>query len=98
MVAVHIAGHGTCDRGLLEAMATVPRERVVAAGTQESGYENNPLTIDAGEMTSQPHIVALTIEAADLGVGNRLLEVGAGSDHTAESRNLGVPDTYLFGV
>ncbi len=83
MVDVHIAGRGIRDRAVLDAMRTVPRERFVDAGMQEFAYEDSPLPIGAGQTISQPYIVALMIEAAGIGAGDHVLEVGAGSGYAA---------------
>jgi protein-L-isoaspartate(D-aspartate) O-methyltransferase len=83
MVDVHIAGRGVRDRRVLEAMRAVPREAFVADGFEEFAYEDGPLPIDAGQTISQPYIVALMIEAAELQSGDRVLEVGAGSGYAA---------------
>lgn len=83
MVDVQLAARGIRDLGVLEAMRTVPRERFVDAGMQEFAYEDSPLPIAAGQTISQPYIVALMIEAAGIGPGDRVLEVGAGSGYAA---------------
>jgi len=50
---------------------------------EEFAYEDSPLSIGAGQTISQPYIVALMIEAAELKPGDRVLEVGAGSGYAA---------------
>src|SRR5690606_20843868 len=46
-------------------------------------YEDHPLPIAVGQTISQPYIVALMAEAAELGPDDRVLEVGAGSGYGA---------------
>src|SRR5690606_40317657 len=46
-------------------------------------YEDGPLPIGEEQTISQPYIVALMIEAADVSPGDRVLEVGAGSGYAA---------------
>lgn len=83
MVKVQIAGRGVRDRGVLEAMRLVPRELFVDRGYEEFAYEDSPLPIGEGQTISQPYIVALMIEAAELKRTDRVLEVGAGSGYAA---------------
>src|SRR3954453_1526837 len=83
MVAVPIAGRGVRDRHVLDAMRRVPREAFVEAGFEEFAYEDGPLPIGERQTISQPYIVALMIEAAELKPGERVLEVGAGSGYAA---------------
>jgi protein-L-isoaspartate(D-aspartate) O-methyltransferase len=83
MVDVQIAGRGVRDRYVLEAMQRVPRETFVEPGFEEFAYEDGALPIGEGQTISQPYIVALMIEAADVKPGDRVLEVGAGSGYAA---------------
>ena len=83
MVERQIAGRGIRDQALLEAMGKVPREEFVAAADRDQAYGDHPLPIGSGQTISQPYIVALMIEAARIGPGDRVLEVGAGSGYAA---------------
>jgi protein-L-isoaspartate(D-aspartate) O-methyltransferase len=83
MVDVHIAGRGVRYRRVLDAMRTVPREVFVEPGLEEFAYEDSPLPIGSGQTISQPYIVALMVEAAELDSDDRVLEVGAGSGYAA---------------
>src|SRR3954454_13696244 len=83
MVKVQIARRGVRDRSVLDAMRRVPREAFVQPGFEEFAYEDGPLPIGEGQTISQPYIVALMIEAAEVRPGDRVLEVGAGSGYAA---------------
>jgi protein-L-isoaspartate(D-aspartate) O-methyltransferase len=83
MVEVQIAGRGIRDRRVLAAMRRVPREAFLDEGLQEFAYEDNPLPIAESQTISQPYIVALMLEAGEIGEGDRVLEVGAGSGYAA---------------
>src|SRR6185312_11689044 len=83
MVERQIFRRGIESPSILRAFRTVPREAFVAESLREFAYEDGPLPIGAGQTISQPYIVALMIDAADLAPGDRVLEVGAGSGYAA---------------
>ena len=83
MVERQLAARGIRDPRVLEAFRQVPREEFVAAAHRRQAYGDHPLPIEAGQTISQPYIVALMIEAAGVGPGDRVLEVGAGSGYAA---------------
>ena len=83
MVERQIAGRGISDPLILEAFRAVPREQFLAAEYAELAYGDHPLPIEAGQTISQPYIVALMIDAAEVKCGDRVLEVGAGSGYAA---------------
>jgi protein-L-isoaspartate(D-aspartate) O-methyltransferase len=83
MVEVQLARRGIRDPAVLAAMGSVPREAFVEPGMAEFAYEDGPLPIGEGQTISQPYIVALMIEAAELKAGDRVLDVGAGSGYAA---------------
>jgi protein-L-isoaspartate(D-aspartate) O-methyltransferase len=65
------------------ALAKVERHRFVPAGQAASAYRNHPLPIGSGQTISQPYIVALSTDLAQLQAGQRVLEVGTGSGYQA---------------
>jgi protein-L-isoaspartate(D-aspartate) O-methyltransferase len=83
MVRRQIAARGVRDRGVLEAMRTVPREAFVPERLAELAYDDTPLPIGEEQTISQPYVVALMIEALELGPGDKVLEIGAGSGYAA---------------
>ena len=83
MVEVQIARRGVRDPRVLDAMRAVPREAFVGPGLAGFAYEDGPLPIGEGQTISQPYVVALMVEAAGVGPGGRVLEVGAGSGYAA---------------
>jgi protein-L-isoaspartate(D-aspartate) O-methyltransferase len=83
MVDVQIARRGVRDRHVLDAMRAVPREAFVEPGLAEFAYADAPLPIGEGQTISQPYVVALMAEAAEVKPGERVLEVGAGAGYTA---------------
>ncbi|PDT16039.1 protein-L-isoaspartate O-methyltransferase [Rhizobium sp. J15] len=83
MVEQHLTRRGIGDRSVIRAMRTVPRERFVDPGYEEFAYEDAPLSIGDGQTISQPFIVALMLEKADLDAGDKVLEVGTGSGYAS---------------
>ena len=83
MVRDQIAGRGIRDERILAAFRAVPREEFVPANGRDYAYDDSPVPIEAGQTVSQPYIVALMIEAAEIGRQDRVLEVGAGSGYAA---------------
>jgi protein-L-isoaspartate(D-aspartate) O-methyltransferase len=83
MVERQLKARGIGNGHVLAAMREVPRERFVPERLREFAYEDGPLPIGEEQTISQPYIVALMIEAADVSPGDRVLEVGAGSGYAA---------------
>lgn len=83
MVRRQISGRGVRDPLILDAFLEVPREAFVDSKYGAESYGDHPLPIEAGQTISQPYIVALMIEAAGIGPGNRVLEIGSGSGYAA---------------
>ena len=83
MVRRQIAGRGIRNPRLLAAMREVPREAFVPEHLAAHAYEDSPLPIEADQTISQPYIVALMIEAAEVAPGGKMLEIGAGSGYAA---------------
>jgi protein-L-isoaspartate(D-aspartate) O-methyltransferase len=83
MVDTKVARRGVRDAAVLRAMYAVPREAFVDPGFEQFAYEDSPLPIGEGQTISQPYLVALMIEAAELRPPDRVLEVGAGSGYAA---------------
>jgi protein-L-isoaspartate(D-aspartate) O-methyltransferase len=83
MVERQIESRGIHDPKILEAFRSVPREEFLAQDYRDLAYGDHPLPIEAGQTISQPYIVALMIQAAEVKCGDRVLEVGAGSGYAA---------------
>ena len=67
MVERQIAARGISDPALLAALRKVPREQFVAERLAGVAYADRALPIEAGQTISQPYIVALMIDAAEIG-------------------------------
>ena len=83
MVDRQLRRRGIAEPHILDAFRTVPREAFVSAAHAHLAYGDHPLPIEAEQTISQPYIVALMIQAARIGPGDRVLEVGSGSGYAA---------------
>ena len=83
MVERQLRARGIGNPDVLRAMGEVPREAFVSEPLREFAYEDGPLPIGEEQTISQPYIVALMIEAAEVRSGGRVLEIGAGSGYAA---------------
>jgi protein-L-isoaspartate(D-aspartate) O-methyltransferase len=83
MVAGQLEGRGIVDRRVLDAMAKVPREAFVFAQDRRRAYLDMPLRIGFGQTISQPYMVAIICQAADVREGDRVLDIGTGSGYQA---------------
>ena len=71
------------DERVLDAMARVPRELFVHPEDAEEAYADGPLSIGFGQTISQPYMVALICQTAELRPDDRVLDVGTGSGYQA---------------
>jgi protein-L-isoaspartate(D-aspartate) O-methyltransferase len=83
MIERQLKRRGIDEPHILQAFRDVPREAFVGGDHAHLAYGDHPLPIEAGQTISQPYIVALMIEAADVRTGDRVLEVGSGSGYAA---------------
>jgi protein-L-isoaspartate(D-aspartate) O-methyltransferase len=83
MVTQQLVQRGIKDPRVLAAMSRVPRERFVPPELAAWAYGDHPLPIGGGQTISQPYIVALMTEWAELKPGDQVLEVGTGSGDQA---------------
>jgi protein-L-isoaspartate(D-aspartate) O-methyltransferase len=83
MVAEQIAPRGVTDPRVIAAMKSVPRHRFVPPDQVPHAYEDRPLPIGSDQTISQPYIVALMSELAEITPAERVLEVGTGSGYQA---------------
>jgi protein-L-isoaspartate(D-aspartate) O-methyltransferase len=79
----YLTGLRNMSPAVAAAMRAVPREKFVRPGDAAAAYDNRPLSIGHGQTISQPFIVALMTELAQVGPGQRVLEIGTGSGYQA---------------
>ena len=81
MVAAQVAARGVRDPAVLAAMGGVPRHLFVPEADGARAYEDGPVAIGRGQTISQPYVVALMTELAELRPASRVLEIGTGSGY-----------------
>jgi protein-L-isoaspartate(D-aspartate) O-methyltransferase len=67
----------------LAVLGQVPRHEFVPDEQKRYAYENRPLSIGARQTISQPYIVALMTDLADVTKNDVVLEIGTGSGYQA---------------
>jgi protein-L-isoaspartate(D-aspartate) O-methyltransferase len=83
MVERQLRRRGIDDERVLEAMATVPRERFLPEDQRRRAYRDGAVRIGEGQTMSQPWIVACMAQLLELDGPETVLEVGTGSGYAA---------------
>src|SRR5262249_21212213 len=82
-VTEQLERRGIRDARVLAAMRAVERDRFIPVEYCDHAYDDEPLPIGAEQTISQPYMVALMCEVAELSGNERVLEVGTGSGYGA---------------
>src|SRR3989338_1633373 len=98
MVEEQIAYRGIVDKGVLEAMQTVPRHLFIPEENRSYSYNDQPVPIGFGQTISQPYIVAFMTELLKLVKGDVVLEVGTGSGYQAAILSKLVKQVYTIEI
>ncbi|MGW2638956.1 protein-L-isoaspartate(D-aspartate) O-methyltransferase [Streptomyces sp. NPDC001348] len=69
---------GIRDERLLQAVGATPRAAFVPAGHRARAYDDVPIPIGHGQVTTQPSLSAMMIEGLDLSGDEHVLEIGTG--------------------
>lgn len=94
MVEKHIVARGIHDERVLKVMGEVPRHRFVEQALEAQAYSDYALPIGEKQTISQPYMVAVMTEAAELKGQERVLEVGTGSGYQAAVLSALVAQVY----
>jgi len=87
---------GVTDARVLHAMEQVPRHEFVRPEDRSRAYDNRALPIGGGQTISQPYVVAIMTQLAQLRAGSRVLEIGTGSGYQAAV--LGVLTAEVYSI
>lgn len=74
---------GISDRGVLQAMEAVPRDRFVDPIHRPNAWRDTALPIPCGQTLSQPFVIAYMTEQLRIEPAHRVLEIGTGSGYHA---------------
>lgn len=83
MFQLSLRRRGISDRGVLQAMETVPRDRFVDAIHRHNAWRDTALPIPCGQTLSQPFVIAYMTEQLQIQIKHRVLEIGTGSGYHA---------------
>jgi protein-L-isoaspartate(D-aspartate) O-methyltransferase len=83
MVDEQLRKRGIADQRVLDAMERVRRELFVDEDLRKRAYLDMPLSIGFGQTISQPYMVALICQTADVRPGDKVLDIGTGSGYQA---------------
>ena len=72
---------GIKDDRVLDAIASIPREKFVDEALSHQAYDDRSLPIGSGQTISQPYIVAKMTELLNLTPNAKVLEIGTGSGY-----------------
>ena len=83
MVDGQIRPSDVTDRDLIAAMLEVPRERFVPPELASVAYLDRDLPVDDRRMLLNPMVLARLIQAAEVGAGDRVLDVACGTGYAS---------------
>ena len=83
MVDGQIRTADVTNPGLIAAMLTVPRERFVPPQFVDRAYLDGEVPIGEGRVLLKPMVLAKLIQAAQLGGGDHVLDVGCGTGYSS---------------
>jgi protein-L-isoaspartate(D-aspartate) O-methyltransferase len=81
MIKNQIERRGIIDDSVLKAFQKVERHLFVDVDARHLAYNDSPLGIGNGQTISQPYIVALMLQLADIQPEHKVLEIGTGSGY-----------------
>jgi protein-L-isoaspartate(D-aspartate) O-methyltransferase len=88
MVEDQLVARGIRDPRVLDAMGRVPREAFVPHESAHLAYADQAFPIGGGQTISQPYVVALTMESAEIRADDRVLDIGTGCGYAAAVASL----------
>ena len=98
MAMQDIKKRGISDPTVLKAMETVPRHLFVEPSDLSHAYSDTALPIKENQTISQPFVVALMTEVAQLAPNYKVLEIGTGSGYQAAVLSEIVAQVYTIEI
>jgi len=98
MVETQLRSRDIADPRVLDAMGRVPRHEFVLPAHLARAYEDRALPIRENQTISQPYIVALMTQSAELKPTDRVLEVGTGSGYQSAVLGELVQEVYSIEI
>ncbi len=89
---------GITDQRVLAAVKSVSREAFLPEAQRPFAWEDRPLPIGHGQTTSQPSLIAFTLQAAKPGPTCRALEVGTGCGYQTALLSKLCRDVYSLDI
>ncbi|MFP4687216.1 MAG: protein-L-isoaspartate(D-aspartate) O-methyltransferase [bacterium] len=86
------------DTYALKTIAETPRHKFVRTGNRHRAYKNRALPIGHGQTISQPYIVALMNQLAEIRPGDIVLEIGTGSGYHAATLAVYADTVYSIEI
>ena len=83
MVETQLIPRGISAPEVIHALRTIPRELFIPQHLRPQAYNDTPAVIGHKQTISQPYMVALMTELADLRSNDTVLEIGTGSGYQA---------------
>lgn len=93
-----IERRGVSNAAVLAAMRKFPRHELVPKDHRDDAYDDRPLPLGQGQTISQPYMVAIMTQAADLKPGDKVLEVGTGSGYQAAILSLVGAEVFTIEI
>lgn len=76
-------GKAQIDPRVIDVMRTIPRHEFVPPPLRPYAYLNRPLPVGHGQTVSQPFLVALMVDLAEVKAGDKVLLIGLGGGYDA---------------
>jgi len=86
------------DERVLDAMKEVERHKFVPENMENYAYTDDPLPIGYGQTISQPYMVALMTQEAQIEKSDKVLEIGTGSGYQAAILSELVDEVYTIEI
>jgi protein-L-isoaspartate(D-aspartate) O-methyltransferase len=83
MVETQIRPADVTDPRVLAAISAVPREKFVPRAAAALAYADVPVAVAPGRYLLDPRSFAKLLQLAEIGVGDRVLDVGCGTGYSA---------------